>query len=162
MDILGVDVGGVIIDRVDPTADTSFFSDNYLETPAVSGAFDALDILGKCRFKEIYIVSKCGERVEDRTRRWMEYHGFFEKAGILRENLFFCRTRKGKAPLCEKLGIHFFVDDRLEVLSHLKTVPHQFLFNGDIKEAQRFSEHLPKVTVVNEWKELVEKITARR
>ena len=35
---LGVDIGGVIIDRANDRTDTSFFGGNYLETTAVPGA----------------------------------------------------------------------------------------------------------------------------
>jgi hypothetical protein len=40
--VLGVDIGGVIVDRVAENSDTSFFGDRPMETPAVEGAFDAL------------------------------------------------------------------------------------------------------------------------
>lgn len=42
MDTLGVDIGGVIINRVNDDTDTSFFGDNYLATTATPGVFWAL------------------------------------------------------------------------------------------------------------------------
>ncbi|MBA3679436.1 hypothetical protein H0W80_04625, partial [Candidatus Saccharibacteria bacterium] len=50
--VLGVDVGGVIIDRVNDNTDTSFFGDNYLSTTAVSDVFEALAELVQARFED--------------------------------------------------------------------------------------------------------------
>lgn len=62
--ILGVDIGGVIIDRINNGTDTSFFTENYLQTTAVPGVFDALQQLMNRKFGEnIYLVSKCGKEV---------------------------------------------------------------------------------------------------
>ena len=47
---LGVDIGGVIIDRVADGTDTSLFGKNYKRTPAVAGAFNALARLNAGRF----------------------------------------------------------------------------------------------------------------
>ena len=40
--VLGLDVGGVIIDRASEDSDTSFFGDRPMETPAVSDAVEVL------------------------------------------------------------------------------------------------------------------------
>jgi 5'(3')-deoxyribonucleotidase len=143
-----VDVGGVIIDRVNDKSDTSFFGDRYLETTAVPGAFEALAILAK-RF-EIYLVSKCGPRTARRTLEWLAHHRFFERTGIPPENVRFCRERIDKASICKELGITHFVDDLPEVLGYLKTVPHRYLFNS--KEA------MPGVVMVKSWEELMRQV----
>src|SRR5262245_58500091 len=98
---LGVDVGGVIIDRVNDALDTSFFGDNYLKTTAVEGAFDALRTLNAERFPgRVYLVSKCGARTEARTMAWLAHHGFHDYTGILAEHVRFCRKRPEKAGIC--------------------------------------------------------------
>src|SRR4051812_32492033 len=101
--ILGVDVGGVIIDRVADGTDTSFFGANYLSTPAVEGAFEAIREL-VTRFERAYVVSKCGANTERKTREWLAHHRFHEVTGIGPDDLRFCRQRKDKAPICAALG----------------------------------------------------------
>ena len=60
---LGIDVGGVIISRTKGRADTSFFGDNYLQTSAVIGVFEALRRLVDERFgAQVWIVSECSEK----------------------------------------------------------------------------------------------------
>ena len=129
-EVLGVDIGGVIIDRVNDDSDTSFFADGYLESTAVVGAFAALARLNAERFHgEIYLVSKCGRRIEARTREWLRHHGFWEAVGLPDDQVRFCRRREEKALIAADLGITHFIDDRLEVLSYLTGVPHRYLFN---------------------------------
>lgn len=155
MDTLGVDVGGVIIDRINDGTDTSFFSDNYLNTTAVPNVFTVLKRLVNERFgKQVYIVSKCGARTEQKTLHWLTHNGFFTHTGISPDHVRFCRTRDGKAPICKELGITHFVDDRLEVLSHLTTVPHHFLFQGQAKEIKKFKQHLANTYQVQTWDEI--------
>lgn len=129
-EILGVDVGGVLVDRIRADgSDTSFFSDRFLETPAVADAFETLARLANERFgQRICIVSKCGPKVEEKTRLWLAHHGVLEALGLDARALHFCRERRDKGPICKRLGVTHFIDDRMDVLVHLKSVPHRFLF----------------------------------
>ena len=146
-EILGVDIGGVIIDRENDRSDTSFFGDRYLETTAVPGAFEALEILSR-RFRT-YLVSKCGPKTERRTLEWLRHHRFYERTGIGPEDVRFCRERKDKAPICVELGITHFVDDHLEVLQYLESVPCKYLFGAH-------SEPVPEgIVKVESWKDLL-------
>jgi hypothetical protein len=155
MDALGVDVGGVIIDRINDGTDTSFFTKNYLNTTAVPGAVAVLARLVRERFGDnVFIVSKCGARTEAKTLHWLHHNGFFKQTGISPDHVRFCRTREGKAPICQGLGITHFIDDRLEVLSHLASVPHKYLFQGIQKEVARFEQHLAYVYQVETWTEI--------
>jgi hypothetical protein len=80
----------------------------------------------------VWLVSKCGQKVERRSRLWLAHHRFYEKTGIAPENLRFCRDRKHKAPICRDLGIQFFVDDRVDVLATMRpVVEHRFLFGAE-------------------------------
>ncbi len=153
---LGVDIGGVLIDRVNDDTDTSFFGDNYLRTTAVPGAFDALKRLANCRFEDrIHLVSKCGPRVEQKSRDWLDHHDFFRKTGIDPANLHFCRKRQDKAPICDSLGLTHFIDDRLEVLSYLKTVPNLYLFHPTPGEVEKHARHLHRVHRVETWDDVL-------
>jgi hypothetical protein len=130
MDFLGVDVGGVLVDRIRADgSDTSFFSDRFLETPAVADGFTTLARLAEARFgHRICIVSKCGPRVEEKTRLWLAHHKVLDGLGLDERALHFCRERRDKAPICKRLGVTHFIDDRMDVLVHMKSVPHRFLF----------------------------------
>ncbi len=130
---LGIDIGRVIIHGDGP--DTSFVGaasvEEALRAPAMEGAFDSIARLVERLDRRVWLVSKCGKKVEERTRLWLDHHRFYEATGVPRDNLRFCRERKEKAPICVKLGITLFVDDRLDVLRHMASlVPHRFLFGA--------------------------------
>jgi hypothetical protein len=130
--ILGVDIGRVIIAGDGP--DTSFVGgseEDALRAPALPGVFEALERLCR-RFRgHVWLVSKCGKRVEGRTRTWLAHHRFFERTGIDPSHLVFCRTRPEKTPICAGLGVTCFVDDRTDVLVPMKgIVPTRVLFGA--------------------------------
>ncbi len=157
--VLGVDIGGVIIDRVrNDNSDTSFFSDNYLRTSAVRGAFQAIARIREHFDGQVYLVSKCGESVERKTRLWLVNMNFYGLTGLRETNVHFCRTRAGKAPICVRLGITHFVDDRLEVLSYLTMVKKKYLFQPNEKEVEKFKQHLEFVQQVHSWEEVLKDI----
>ncbi|GAA2604095.1 hypothetical protein [Paractinoplanes durhamensis] len=129
---LGVDIGRVIIGGGGPGGgDTQFFSGDtarMLATPAVPGAFDALARLVP-HFEQVWLVSKCGERVQRSTRRWLDHHDFFARTGIPRDHVRFCLARRDKARHCAELAITHFVDDKLDVHEALRgVVEHRYLF----------------------------------
>lgn len=125
---LGVDIGGVIIER-QGDGDTSFFSENFLATPPVKCAFDTIRLLREKMFgDQIFLVSKCGVRIQEKTREWLQRYNFFEATGVPFDNVHFCLTRPEKAPICEKLRVSAFIDDREDVLSHLISVEQRILF----------------------------------
>jgi hypothetical protein len=157
-DVLGVDIGGVIITRFDAGADTSFHSDDYLSTPAVPGALEALSQLVRERFGEkVFLVSKCGPRVQEKTLRWLERRCFHQVTGIDPRNVRFCRQRSEKAGICEELGITHFVDDRLEILGSLgSAVRIRYLFQARADEVKRFRQFVGLVTAVGSWQEILQ------
>jgi hypothetical protein len=132
MSRLGIDIGGVIISRPPEGEDTAFFGASIeaaLATPPFEGLFDWLPSLVE-RFKgRVWLVSKCGKRIEERSRLWLDHHRFYERTRVPPENVRFCRDRPGKAPICRELGVTHFIDDRLDVLGYLEgVVPHRYLF----------------------------------
>ncbi len=156
--VLGVDIGGVIIDRVNDNTDTSFFGDNYLRTTPVPGVFDALRKLVDQRFgDQVYLVSKCGQKVQNKTLQWLEHHHFYDITQIKRGHVHFCRERHQKSEICQRLRITHFIDDRLEVLSYLTTVANRYLFRPDIKEVGRFYGYLKNVNRVDSWQEILKR-----
>ncbi|MEO5948951.1 MAG: hypothetical protein ABIP74_00965, partial [Candidatus Saccharimonas sp.] len=60
----GTDFGGVITPGGrDDTSDTSFFSDNYLNTPHLDHSFETLAALSTIYGDDMYVVSKCGPKI---------------------------------------------------------------------------------------------------
>lgn len=156
--ILGVDIGGVIIDRVNDGTDTSFFSQNYLRTTPVPKVFEALHKLVASRFGDrVHLVSKCGQRVEDKTLHWLKHHNFYELTQVKPDHVHFCRERHEKAGICKSLGITHFVDDRLEVLSYLGAVRVRYLFKPSLDEVRRYSHYLGEVIRVESWDEILKR-----
>jgi hypothetical protein len=130
---LGIDIGRVIIHGDGP--DTSFVGagsdEEALRAPAIDGAFASIARLVRRFSGQVWLVSKCGKRVEARSRLWLDHHGFYKATGVAKENLRFCRDRRDKAPICVELGIGFFIDDRIDVLVSMENlVPHRFLFGS--------------------------------
>lgn len=153
--VLGVDVGGVIIRRAGFGDDTSFFGSQPLRTPAVDGMFEALATLTEAPFAgRVHVVSKAGPTTAANTRLWLEHHKFYDRTGISAENVHFVRHRADKAPICERLGVTHFIDDRVDVLDFLTTVPNRYLFLGGLGEAEPPREIPEWATVAHTWDEL--------
>jgi hypothetical protein len=148
---LGVDIGRVIIDgSAHPGGgDTAFFQGDeatMLATLEMAGAVDAVAALAARLTGGVWLVSKCGPRVEARTRRWLAGHDFFGRTGIDPDHLRFCRAREDKRIHCLELGLTHFVDDRIEVHEAIRdVVGHRYLFGPQRGPAPGF------VTPVPDW-----------
>ena len=130
---LGIDIGRVIIHGDGP--DTSFIGastdEEALAAPAMAGAFEAITRLVTLFEGRVYVVSKCGKKVENRSRLWLRHHRFHALTGIPESSLRFCRDRRDKAPIALDLGIGYFVDDRIDVLRAMEgIVPRRYLFGA--------------------------------
>ncbi|MBS2036253.1 hypothetical protein JST97_14780 [bacterium] len=154
--ILGVDVGGVIIDRQNDKTDTSFFGPNYLQTSACEGVFECLRSAHQAGF-EIHVVSKCGPNTQRKTLEWLQHHDFYRRTGVAPARVHFCRTRPQKAPICKQQGITHFVDDRLDVLDHLVDVGHLFLFQPNSEDEARWRRG-HRARLVSRWSQVLEEI----
>lgn len=159
--VLGIDVGGVLVDRVAEGDDTSFFGSRPMETPAVSGAFAAVAELCTGPFEyRVHIVSKAGPKIAGLTREWLGQTGFYAHTGVSPGNVWFVRRREEKAEVCRKLAITHFVDDRLDVLTHLGTVAHRYLFTGGLG-TNSAPVHVPRdIPVHQSWPRLASAIRA--
>lgn len=130
---LGIDVGRVLISPgKDSAPDTSFIGgtlEDALRTPPYEGMFDVVPALVNRFCGQVWIISKCGRRVQDRTLQWFDHHRFFERTGVNRLNVRFCLKRPDKALHCRELRITHFIDDRVDVLeAMIGVVPHLYLF----------------------------------
>lgn len=153
---IGIDVGGVIIDREkNDNSDTSLFGDNYLNALPVPGVFEAIKSLAEGPFRDtVWIVSKCGENIERRTREWLRHKDF--QSVVPEEKWRFCRERSEKAPIAKDLGLTHFVDDKLEVLHHMhKIVEHRLLFRPFFGQMKPWwGESANGIRIWLNWKDL--------
>lgn len=129
---LGVDIGRVLISAGDTGGDTSFIAgsdEQALLTPPMPGAFDVLKELVPLFEGRVWLVSKCGQKVQQRSLRWLERWNFYGTTGVRPDRVLFCKERPQKADHCARHRITHFVDDRPDVLHHLRgLVPWLYLY----------------------------------
>jgi len=151
--VLGIDFGGVINDGSSQPSgdDTAFLSGGFeaaMATPMMSGAADSVRRLCDRFGGRVWIISKCGPRIQERTEQWLEHHRFFELTNIDPAHIRFCRQRPEKAEHCADLRVSHFVDDRSDVLNHMVgVVEHLYLFGP------RARGEGPAFTRVQSWSE---------
>lgn len=157
---LGVDIGNVIINnRLNDPEVSKVDEVVYAGFPPSDGVFDSLKTLNEYFNGEVYLVSKCTEWAQEQILLWLAAHNFYKKTGIKESNVYFVRQRHEKDGVCRKLGITHFIDDRLEVLSHMvESTSNLILFQPDEDEVKEFEKFLPNVKVANDWNEVVEQI----
>jgi hypothetical protein len=154
---IGIDIGGVIIQEIKTEGGLAHIDENFLEVPPVEGAFQGVAELVRTFDPEnVFLISKARAEVQGNCRQWLAHHRFFDETGVSEENLHFCLERSGKRDLCQKLFITDFIDDKLEVLSHLTSlVPRLYLFNPCEEEMVGFEHCLSSVTVCQQWPRLL-------
>lgn len=158
---LGIDIGRVIIAPGQGSEDTSFIGGSdaaALATEPCAGALPAIAQLSRRSAGRVWLVSKCGTRVQGRSLAWLAHWRFHETTGVPTGNVHFCKLRHEKRGICDALGITHFIDDRVDVLTHLVgLVPNLFLFGP-----RRPGEAIPEFTQwCPDWSTAVAAITAR-
>jgi hypothetical protein len=146
---LGIDIGRVIIDGAANPAggDTAFFSGDeavMLATPEMPGAIAVIARLVPLFAGRVWLVSKCGPRVQARTLRWLDARDFCRRTGVPRENVLFCRARPEKRGYCEDLRLTHFIDDHPEVHAAIRgAVEHQYFFGPQRGTVPGYGVHAP-------------------
>lgn len=148
---LGIDIGGVLVDRAFHDDDCSFFG-NRPRATCGCGVVHSPRLVGDVFDYRIGAgqQGRPSYRVHNppvaRALRFPRHHR-------RRHQVHFVDKRADKAPLCELLGVTHFVDDRSDVLESLDSVPNRYLFAGG---SGHFSPDQPGdgVTLVSEWHEL--------
>jgi hypothetical protein len=159
---LGLDFEGVICQR--PKDVSIVDDDRYLERPFVPGAVESVRRLVAELFGEnVWIVSTCRLAAEPRMLHLLDHHNFWHVTGVRRDHMLFCREHGGKAPVCERLGITHFVDDRFEVLSAMSTVLHRFVFQPRLEqESEKPFLHLAsQMRVVQSWDKIIKELLSK-
>jgi tRNA(Leu) C34 or U34 (ribose-2'-O)-methylase TrmL len=145
---LGIDIGRVIIDGSSgPNGDTAFFGSDenaVLATPEVPDAIPTVDRLVSAFGGRVWLVSKCGPRIQARTLRWLDAHDFYARTGLPRNQIRFCRARAQKRDHCMDLSLTHFVDDRADVHAAIRdVVDHRYLFGPQPKGIPAYLAHTP-------------------
>ena len=158
---LGVDLGNVIIDHVGFGTTPEFFhSGNYNIIPPVSGVLDALRRLNQERFQgSIFVVYNATDVADQKIISWLKSRDFFERTGISPERVMRTQNGRDKSSVCKLHQATHFIDDRLEVLSHLVgKVGSLYLFRPQQKEVEQYQDFLIHVWQVNSWDDIVQSL----
>jgi hypothetical protein len=156
---LGIDIGRVIIDGPShPGGDTAFFSGDeptMLATPEMAGCAPAVARLTELFAGRVWLVSKCGPRIQARTLRWLDAHDFWARAGVPRQQVRFCRQRREKRGHCEELRLTHFIDDHPDVHAAIRgAVEFQFFFGPQRAPVPPYGIHVPT------WADALAAVTA--
>ncbi len=130
--VLGIDFGRTICDigAGHVTTGRAEVDPQFFTLPFVNGAVEAIKsfapLFGP---RSMHIVSKCAPESEGAIKEWLARKNFWQLTGMREGNIHFCRERHEKNPICCKLGVTHFVDDRREVLAHMSEVRTRVALN---------------------------------
>lgn len=160
---LGLDLGNVIIDHVGFGTTPEFFrTGDYDVIPPVPGVFEALRQLHEKRFGDnMFVVYNATDIADQKIISWLEAHDFFNRTGISRHQVRRTLNGRNKWSVCELYKATHFVDDRLEVLSHLVgKVENLYLLRPQAQEVEQYRDFLPHVTQMETWLEILRVMTS--
>jgi hypothetical protein len=155
---LGVDLGNVIIDHVAFGTTPEFvINGDYNIIPPVPGVFEALKRLNRERFcGNIFVVYNASDVADQKITSWLKSRDFFARTGIPPERVRRTRNGRDKSSVCQIYQATHFVDDRLEVLSHLAgKVNNLYLFRPQQSEVDKYNAFLTHVKQVMSWEQTV-------
>ncbi len=132
---LGVDIGRVLMCPTgdDGRADTSFLNapeHRAMRVPATPFVYDILPQLVEHFEGRVWLVSKAGPRIQALSLKWLEHHDFYARTGIRQDRVRFCRKRHEKRDHALRLSLTHFIDDRVDVLQHLRGVVSRLVLFG--------------------------------
>jgi len=160
---LGVDLGNVIIDHLGFGTTPEFFrSGDYNIIPPVQGVWEALRRLNRERFHaNVFVVYNASDVADQKIGSWLKSHDFFERTGISPERVRRTQNGRDKSSVCELHKATHFIDDRLEVLSHLVgKVGSLYLLRPQQKEVEQYQNFLIYVKQVQSWDDIVRSLIA--
>jgi len=154
----GVDLGNVIIDHIGFGTTPEFVqSGDYNVIPPVLGVIEALWQLNQERFAgNIFVVYNASDVADQKILSWLKLHDFFNRTGIYPAQVMRTKNGRDKSSVCDFYQATHFVDDRLEVLSHLvDKVKNLYLLRPQQKEVEQYQNFLTHVRLVTSWNEIV-------
>jgi hypothetical protein len=128
----------------------------------MDGVEESLNILKTIFGRRIFLISRVdnddGERHVNKILETCELGADYRWSKIARtiSDRYYCRKREEKAPIAGRLGITHFIDDRTEVLMHMKNVKHRYALNPTEEQLRDFNDS--DIIVVTSWKDAVERI----
>lgn len=139
--VIGIDLGGTIAHRVDGV---------MVPMP------ECMEVIARLRkqVKAIYIVSRVTDEQSLRAYWFFNRNNFFEETGLTPNKVHFCYERRDKAPICERLGVTHFIDDRPEVVSHMGDSVVKLLMRPLQIDMDEYAPWIRNLTVVNSWNEI--------
>ena len=159
--ILGVDLGGVVIDNdaIDQRTGIRYPKHNP-DIPEVEGAGETLRHI--CfHAVPVFIITSGRPDVDEKRRKWLNqprYWGdsFYEHTGIPYWNVRFCEERKKKLAWCAHEQVTHFIDNRADVLASLiGTVPYLYLFGPKPLLTGATEEQLAEFQRAESWRQLL-------
>lgn len=153
---LGIDIGRVLMcpAEADGRPDTSFLhlpDDEAVSIPPAPFMVEVVSELVQRFGGRVWLVSKAGPRIERLTRLWLDHQGVFGKTGMAAGNVRFCRRREDKRIHASELRLTHFIDDRVDVLTHLHgLVPHLYLFGVQTQATPPWATHAADWLAVRE------------
>ena len=156
MNVLGIDFGNVVIDHLTFGTTPEFIdTGDYRTIPPVPDSLEIIADLEKKFGANIFIVYNANQVADAKIHSWLDYHHFFKRTRISPDQVIRTNQGRNKRPLCSELHITHFVDDRLEVLTHLiGEVGNLYLFRPQKHEVEQHKNSLDKVILVDSWKEM--------
>ena len=126
-----------------------------MRTPPNKDSIEVISQLVKHFNGKLWLVSKAGQKVSMRTRQWLRTWNFFGQTKVPQENLYFCKERADKRGICERLRITHFIDDRLDVLTHMRGLVSSLYLFGPQPPRPVIEWAQPVLT----WQAVVEKFS---
>jgi hypothetical protein len=158
---IGIDIGKVIMAPVQGgKTDTSFLQGDLaraLQTPPSPGAIAGVRRLVEAFGGQAWLISKAGPSVQFKTKQWLRHWDFYRETGLPQSHLRFCLRRPEKAGHCKQLLITHFIDDRLDVLKHLRGLTEQLYLFGEQPKLDRIPDWVVHVV---DWRETTERVLA--
>ncbi len=153
-DILGVDIGEVLIAQSFHDPALSFRGENYLNSPEMPDAFRVLRRLRDERFGDsIFLITRCHRKLRDKRVEWLDHHKFFERTGLPRILPHYCWNPYNKSHVCHDLGMTHFIDNEPAELIHLEDlIPNLILFHPKVEHVAAYERFVRTATTrVETW-----------
>lgn len=141
--VLGIDLGHTIYDV-----------DNRCAFPHAYRVIRRLVAEEVFRPENMHIVSRVTPEQELRAREFIMSSEFQSGTCIPIDRAHFCRERHEKAPICLKLGMTVFIDDRPGVLMHMPPRVQRILFNPTAEDLRDYSSAVRSMLIVQNWIEV--------
>lgn len=157
-EILGIDIGRVIIGGANDGSGKIFNQTGFLSTPFVDGVVSGIKyVVDEQRFAEVHLLSRSGATVQHLTNMLLSQTGFFDSTGLDSRNVHYCLRNSEKTTIAAELGITHFIDDRYGVLATMEGIVRErfwFTQGKEITRTQRATAQRQGIEVTTGWTSL--------